>query len=547
MKRLHLFLFLSIASLFAIGCERDEMDNGGEKTFNSFRVEMPAMRTDNKAYVDFAAEISQILYEDGDVIYVNHQPFTLHKTSDHWVAEASTAVSAEVFYCCHASGGTVTLPDGAADDGPMYRVNFSNTSNATGLVLAGSTTSNVLTFENPPFAVLVLKDPTNAYSSVKVGFDGSKIPALFTVSASDQSFSNINFMPTASSSTAASLLTMKKPAGKDYFYIAVPLDVDGEKSTKLYLQYETPNGTPVQRVTSDAVSLQRGHVYVLPSEDMSEYPFDADGASRYKYSVASNKQVRFSAGNLQFNPRLYTWNGDSKKSWRFATYQYDKVAATANVSLASTNNYYMDLFAWGTSGEDNWGLDPYDRDDNSADYGNGADDLGDLDWGHVNTQSGDKYGIYYGSRRTTLTWRTLTNSEWSYLINRQGKVGYAMVMNVKGMIILPDNWTLPEGLSFSTSSLNTYSNYEDWRKMEKNGAIFLPACGFRNSPTATSASGVPGASNEGYYWSSTHDDVDMAYYLTFNCNNRTKGTLSEERKFGMSVRLVTENGVSSAL
>ena len=548
MKKLHLFLLLGIASLFTTACMKDDEATGGVKSFDSFRIDMPSLTTDNKAYLDFAASLSKILYEEGDVVYVNHQPFTLHYMTDHWVAQGDVAVQAETFYCCHASG-VVTKPSGVDDDSPSYKVNIDgNPSPYSGIILAGKTTTNVLTFK-PAFAVLVFKDESNEYSSVKIGFDGNKIPRIYTISADSDEGGSISinagdaYFTNAEMTNHHSYLTMKKPAGKDYFYIAVPIE-GNSVSTKLYIQYEhrTPARTN-QRITSGAVTLQRGHLYVLPDDDMSDYPFDVDGAGKYKFSVGGGKYVRFSVGNLQFNPQKYINN--QEQAYRFAPHQYDRVAQSANVNLSSNNNFYMDLLAWGASGNDNDGLDPWETEDNSEEYGDGEQDLGVLDWGHCNTLPDTRNHIYYGSARTTLNWRTLTRSEWSNLISRTGKVGFATINGIYGMVLLPDNWVPPSDVSFSPSSINSYL-LEQWDKMEKAGAIFLPACGYRSDPSATVLDGAPGYNELGRYWSSSYDDAEYSWFLKFNCTNRSNGIDSDERKFGMSVRLVTEDGANSA-
>ena len=56
-----------------------------------------------------------------------------------------------------------------------------------------------------------------------------------------------------------------------------------------------------------------------------------------------------------------------------------------------------------------------------------------------------------------------------------------------GVILLPDNWTAPAGISFTPGWLasgtdfptvnNTYNTW-DWKKMEEAGAVFLPAGGW---------------------------------------------------------------------
>ena len=136
-------------------------------------------------------------------------------------------------------------------------------------------------------------------------------------------------------------------------------------------------------------------------------------------------------------------------------------------------------------------------------------------------------------------WRTLTKAEWVYLFTQRtdaaAKYGAATVAGVNGVVVLPDDWTLPTGLEFNNGfgtaySLNTYSA-EEWLQMETAGAVFLPAAGHRR---ITAMYGVNGA---GYYWSATKDGTTLSFLLQF-----TQTSLNpqggESPAEGCSVRLV---------
>ena len=111
--------------------------------------------------------------------------------------------------------------------------------------------------------------------------------------------------------------------------------------------------------------------------------------------------------------------------------------------------------------------------------------------------------------------------------------GTATVNGVNGLILLPDNWTLPTGVTFTYGegswSQNTYSA-SDWSKMEANGAVFLPAAGYRDGTD------VGGVGSNGYYWSSSAYDDNYAYCLYFDGSYVDAG--NDYRDFGQSVRLV---------
>ena len=225
------------------------------------------------------------------------------------------------------------------------------------------------------------------------------------------------------------------------------------------------------------------------------------------FSVAADKTVKFSSGNLQYTR--------STQKWAFAEHQYDiigtdnLVGGTGEVSYDENYGYErtgkdladkVDLFGWsGDKAAQPWGVDTINVD--SAYAGAFAD------WGQ---------NIGNGS-----TWRTLTNAEWKYLFyNRdENKYGTACIKlsetdSVNGLVLLPDNWTCPDGIEFK-SGCNGYAahqtfNLAQWQQMEQAGAVFLPAAGHR------AILKVEYVSTRGRYWSATEEYTDEgAKYFWF--------------------------------
>jgi hypothetical protein len=254
-----------------------------------------------------------------------------------------------------------------------------------------------------------------------------------------------------------------------------------------------------------------------------------DGAILAEFSVSDSTKVYFSQGNLQYQA--------SSKTWRFAEHQFD-IVGFDNKNISEKYNDWIDLFGWGTSGYN--GKNPYMTSTDYSDYGDGYNDIAgtNYDWGVYNAISND--GNQAGQ------WRTLTNDEWAYLINTRteasSKKGVATVNDVTGLILLPDNWTQPEGLTFTSGVADNYgSEYyatvnsytaSEWAKMEANGAVFLPAAGYRY------VTDVVYVGSNGIYWSSSADGDDYALYLYFGSSYVY--TLSYGRGNGLSVRLVQD-------
>ena len=250
------------------------------------------------------------------------------------------------------------------------------------------------------------------------------------------------------------------------------------------------------------------------------------------FSVSADKQVTFSKGNLQYT--------QSTNTWSFASAQYEMIG-TDNVtgdSVSSDPKYgdekygdaladKVDLFGWSTSAT-NFGVST------STDWEN--DYSGSLvDWG-TNKIGND----------APNTWRTLSYVEWHYLrfdrTNADDLVGVAQVNGVNGLILLPDNWTCPAGVTFisgfhSEYSVEAYGQYQtfsadQWSLLESAGAVFLPAAGYRYG------SNVYNVQGNGYFWSATESRGANAYCLYFYSIEARMGI--PYRHYGRSVRLVKD-------
>ena len=235
------------------------------------------------------------------------------------------------------------------------------------------------------------------------------------------------------------------------------------------------------------------------------------------FSVSAHKQVYFSPGNLQYHP--------ANNEWRFAESQLDYIGE-ANSNCSSTYNGWLDLFGWST-GATNFGVSTSKvNNDYSGSF---------VDWG-TNQIGSD----------APNTWRTLTYDEWYYLqynrTNANDLVGVAQVNGVNGLILLPDNWTCPAGVTFksgyhSSYGVDYYAAYqtftaEQWSKLESAGAVFLPAAGMRYG------SNVSNVQDYGGYWSATESNSNFAYFLYFYSD--VANMYYDYRSSGPSVRLVKD-------
>ena len=248
------------------------------------------------------------------------------------------------------------------------------------------------------------------------------------------------------------------------------------------------------------------------------HPADGEGV----FSIGENKQVVFALGNLRYT--------QSTGIWDFAENQYDMVNVN-NIEVGGT----IDLFGWSgnQSAEKPWGVN---ASTNNSDY---AGEF--VDWG-TNTIANNQPN----------TWRTLTADEWNYLLNSRKDAnqlkGVAQINSTNGLVLLPDNWTLPLGIEFKTGFHTDYGaefygthqtfTPEQWQFMEDAGAVFLPAAGVRNGNDTYFANTYCN------YWTAT---PSYDYYAQYLCSNSADAyTDHHDRSNGRSVRLVKDVAPASA-
>ena len=225
------------------------------------------------------------------------------------------------------------------------------------------------------------------------------------------------------------------------------------------------------------------------------------------FSVAADKKVQFSTGNLQYEVGTNTWLFASKQYEVMGGAPYDPANPTNTNFGMNVPGYKgkLDLFAWSSDGK--YGVNPSNTD---ADYGTKATDF--VDWG---TLAGEG-------------WFTLTKEEMNYILNRtkNGKKLWALatIDDLPGLILLPDNWNTNITLNYGYIPTQFVYNENlftaaEWQVLEIAGAVFLPAAGSRTGgygnkdnagfKESYDANGdyfhVDNVGIYGYYWLNTQD------------------------------------------
>ena len=305
------------------------------------------------------------------------------------------------------------------------------------------------------------------------------------------------------------------------------------------------------------------------------------------FSVAANKRVYISPGNLQWSASnggtTYTSHATAdgvgaEGTWRFALNQWDYVgdATYGNVygvggdmsvkcnnnQISSTYQGWIDLFAFGNSGYHD-PTDPYNTNYypysyaepsvnatyNSCGYGPSTN-MTDPDL--VGTSAYYDWGVYnaiYNPKTNTTdapgTWRCLSREEWQYLLFTRTtasgiRFALAAVDGVNGLVIVPDNWnacsvtyTL-ENPDIASGHVNVFTPAQ-WSVLEDAGCVFLPCAGVRNKLYSYDYNGV------GAYRSTTHysGNAQMSHYLYFY-SGRVYFMYYYHRNVGLPVRLVKD-------
>ncbi len=236
------------------------------------------------------------------------------------------------------------------------------------------------------------------------------------------------------------------------------------------------------------------------------------------FSVSATKTVIFSCGNLQYHPEY--------KQWRFAPHQYNICHKAGDKVGTNYEDWktWTDLFGWGA-------------------WIQGQIILNTSETPSAYTPVTDENNVLTGSPAISTNWTTLTTTEFQYLLGdndkRNNKFGVAQVAGIKGMILLPDDWTkTPDGVTEFKPGTNTNFAYEEqnnysaesWAKMESAGAVFFPVAGYREGSSCI-------VGTQAHYHSSLAYD-DHRVYLVYFTSRAVYPDYYYHSEYGYSVRLV---------
>ena len=503
---------VTLVSLVCLtSCKKEENGNGTQ-----FRATMEDCAS-GKTTLNGTA----LNWVDGDLIKV-------YGTTGSGIYSATPQTPATVAIFDNVSGETGNAPFRAYYPATLITDGVNITLPATQTYVEGSinefpmyaeSSNSELAFKNLCGVLkLHLTKASTSISSITITA-ASEINGTFTVDYNGGD-PELEYSANGTNTTTLACATAQSIASGKDFYIYLP---EGSYSG-LQIVMNTDDSRYCVKTSNRAINVTRSQ-YTLITLGETNLMFRPVGSKGELFTInADGDKVWFSQGNLQHQA--------STNTWRFAEQQYDYVGnANSNISITYTG--WIDLFGWGT------GSNPTLTSTNYNDYGTF------VDWGNN--------AISNGGNTANCGWRTLSQAEWYYLINTRANstnLGIAnaryakgAVNGIHGVILFPDGYTHPNGVtepsginnSSSTTGWNS-NNYtlSQWNEMEANGAVFLPAAGYR---LGTNVSDVGSGGN---YWSSTPNDVSHAYLLSFH-SSYLNAAHNNYRYYCRAVRPVRDN------
>ena len=368
-----------------------------------------------------------------------------------------------------------------------------------------------------------------------------------------------------------SLFTLNNGDSRKVYIFIPSAEALSSNKFKITVYYGGGRFKEREQTSSTGGLIRHGMMATVPFE-MRQVEAPAGAVPGGKFSVWTNRKVWFSAGNLQWKPTTNmgtsrSTTGGDRGTWRIAPRQWDFVGYKATRSDETTekwgtiagsynngieeNNYagWIDLFGWATSGYNAGSTyyHPYHY-INTDGYGPSsdlADSYANCDWGVYNT-------IEYNGTTASSSWRTLTYSEWQYLLgvhqatNRSVNGGSGphhcfspALFNysngdsaVRGILIYPDDYSLGSLTSATYPVVDTLT-------VIPQGCVFLPVTSYREGASVQPAENDK---NKCYYWSisanASHPDQARSFVIIATGDGGAS-TASPKRYRGNAVRLVT--------
>ncbi|MBR3493706.1 MAG: hypothetical protein IKH44_15570 [Bacteroidales bacterium] len=460
-----------------------------------------------------------VVYGDGDKIYVGN--------NGHYV-------------------GTLTYANGAFSG---YISNPSTTDYLHFYFMGGKTPATAPTAGSTTSFTVDISDQSSKLPVLSYGHSNTKYidgTTAYTCMLENKC-GLVKFVPTTPNSSTISISGMKTTATINFASGNEGIDpVDAAGTVTLYSVSDTEKWAillPQGEVVSPTVNVgnyactMTSTITTIPEVTTNMYHTTGIRVrvpGQFRVRLSEEKKVYFSPGNLQYIGSAAT------PYWKFADNQLEYLGDSQN-EQGEDPNIDRDRFGWGTSGWNNGNLyyQPYNRNYNTENESRGygpTDGNGNywlsLTGDYVNADWGVYNPISNGGNQAGL-WRTPTEGEWRGLVSNNSW-GLSQVDGLNGLIVLPIDWVLPDGLNFTPGATSSYStniyDSDQWALMEANGAIFLYAYSYSTL----------WSNWYGMYWSASHYNSrrDNANYM--NITSYEASVNSGYRNNAYCVRLIQD-------
>ena len=283
-----------------------------------------------------------------------------------------------------------------------------------------------------------------------------------------------------------------------WFYIMVPINLTGGL-TDMCMEVYDGNGNMMKKVLKN-ITVTKNKIY---SSDLGqlECQYAASSFIDADFSVSATQTVKFTSGNLQYKA--------NPAEWRFAPNQYDTIGRK-NENISQTYSGWIDLFGYGTSGYNS--KYPYMTTTSEGSYQSGVISRNNYDWGWYNKIAGHPIQAFFTWDYSSANYLLNTRNASTINTISNAKYATARVEGINGLLLFPDDYKLPQGLSVNKKNINNgttavaFTNVT-WTKQNliDAGIVFLPCAGWRNGTQIQGGSG--------YDYSKVTATRKIAYYM----------------------------------
>lgn len=543
MKRLSTIIMALALVLGMSQCKKQEIPtngNSGEKVYVTLNVnngESIAVNVDNGGRHAVAPNLGVIQFRNGDVLYVGNNgkyigQLTYNNGAFGGTLNAPTGNDYLHFYFLGGKAPATAPTAGTTTD---FNISIADQSQNLPVLCYGASSQKYKATTTNYSAVLEYKCALVRFNLKNDVYGDVTLSNVLTEATID--FANNAITPT---STTGDITLYGEDGVVTHRWGILLSGTDLSHTTHPDLQWQGSGDMPTMgNNTFVNAGGNQGFQLLNPPYPAPYYTLAVHNSNNKLsvFSVSATQKVYFSRANLMYKTAENKWGfhdnqvDECSTSLRDGSYVQQSKYANNYITVHYGTGTDMDRFTWGHR---------YVTPQAGTDYVTGENDLSverGTDWGCV-FKIGDTWEVDMPEPEDTY-WRTLTASEWDYLITERSGNRFMMVKFYNpfpaineysyGLLVFPDNFVFPTGLTslFNASNCNKTDQYywidkannggawndsgSNMYKLLAAGAVFLPGVGLRMGEyyyrynyfmqSSGYKSGSP--QGQGYYWSAS--------------------------------------------